>query len=90
MQITLAPGQCADVRAVEAIQLPSDQRIVADKGYDSDAFRQQIVAKGSQPCIPPRENRVTPSRWRRGFYAQRHQVENFFQRIKGLRRIGTR
>lgn len=90
LQLAVAPGQQADVQAVEAVKLPSDKQIVADKGYDSDAFRKAIVASGSKPCIPPRKNRVHPVSWNRGFYKKRHHVENFFQRIKRLRRIGTR
>ncbi len=90
LQLTLAAGQRADVQAVEAIQLPAGKQIVADKGYDSDAFRETIVAGGSQPCIPPRKNRVHPVAWHRGHYRKRHRVENFFQRIKRLRRVGTR
>ena len=89
-QLALAPGNQADVHAVQALELPSDKRIVADKGYDSDGFRQFIRDSGSRPCVPPRQNRVRPVAWHRGFYKQRRRVENFFQRIKRLRRIGTR
>ena len=90
VQITVAPGQCADVIAVQAIELPPDKHIVADKGYDSDAFRKEIVTHGGTACIPPRKNRLRHIPWHRGFYKKRHHVENFFQRIKRLRRIGTR
>jgi len=90
LQMAVAPGQCADVQAVEAIELPAGKRVVADKGYDSDAFRETVVANGSKPCIPPRKNRVHCVPWHRGWYAKRHHVENFFQRIKRLRRVSTR
>jgi transposase len=90
LQIAVAPGQCVDIQAVEAIELPVDKRVVADKGYDSDAFRETIIAKGSKPCIPPRKNRVRRVPWHRGWYKKRHHVENFFQRIKRLRRVSTR
>lgn len=90
LQIAVAAGQRADVQAVQAIELPAKKQVVADKGYDSDAFRQAIVARGSTPCIPPRNNRKYPARWNRGWYRKRHQVENFFQRIKRLRRVATR
>ena len=89
-QLALAPGNKADVQAVQAIELPSDKRIVADKAYDSDGFRQSVEQAGSKPCVPPRKNRVLPVAWHKGFYRQRRRVENFFQRIKRLRRIGTR
>lgn len=90
LQLAAAPGQQAEVRAVEAIELPAGKRVVADKGYDSDAFRQSIRTRGSTPCIPPRQHRKDPVRWHRGWYRKRHQVENFFQRIKRLRRAATR
>ena len=90
LQITVAPGPCADVVAVAAIELPPDKHLVADKGYDSDAFREDIIAHGGTPCIPPRKNRLRPISWHRGWYKKRHQVENFFQRIKRWRRVGTR
>ena len=90
VQITVAPGQCADVVAVQAIDLPADKHIVADKGYDSDNFRKDITAHGGTSCIPPRQNRVRHIPWHRGWYKKRHHVENFFQRIKRLRRVGTR
>lgn len=90
LQITLAPGQRNDVIAAQEIILPSGKAVVADKGYDTDAFRSQIGAAGSRTCIPPRSGRIAPPRWHRGYYARRHQVENFFQRLKRRRRLGTR
>jgi transposase len=33
---------------------------------------------------------MNPAHWHRGFYKFHHRVENFFQRIKRLRRVGTR
>lgn len=90
LQIALAPGQRADLKAVEAIKLPAHGRVVADKSYDSYAFRDKIFASGAKPCIPPKKNRVRRISWHRGWYAKRHKIENFFQRIKRLRRTGTR
>lgn len=90
VQLTIAPGNRNDAVAVEEIALPSEKTIVADKGYDSDAFRERIKKAGSQPCIPPRAGRRAPAKYHRGHYRKRHRVENFFQRIKRKRRIGTR
>lgn len=90
LQLAIAAGQCADVKAVAAIELPVAKRVVADKGYDSDNFRREIVASGATPCIPPKKNRVRPVAWHRGYYRKRHHVENFFQRLKRLRRVSTR
>lgn len=90
LQLTLAPGQMADVKAANEVELPRESHLVADKGYDSDAFRNQIRLNGSSPCIPARSNRKNPQAHHRGYYRKRHQVENFFQRAKRFRRIGTR
>ncbi len=65
-------------------------RIVADKGFDSETFRGRLQAHRSRACIPPRRDRLQPARYHRGYYRQRHQVENFFGRIKAHRRIATR
>ena len=85
-----AAGATADVVAGPAIPLPAGHQIVGDKGYDSAAFREEIRQAGSTPCIPPRKNRTKPVRWHRGWYRRRHEVENFFQRIKTFRGVATR
>ena len=93
MTLHLAPGQRADVRAVTEAPWPRGlrgKRLVADKGYDSDGFRAALRRRGGQSCIPPRARRHHPASWHRGHYRQRHKVENFFQRAKRYRRIGTR
>jgi transposase len=90
LQLTLAAGNRNDTVAAEEIVFPRKKKIVADKGYDSDAFRERIKAARSEPCIPPRVGRRAPAKYHRGFYRKRHRVENFFQRIKRRRRIGTR
>lgn len=91
--VHLAPGQRADVRAVQEAAWPrglSGKRVVADKGYDSDGLRALIGRRGGHTCIPPRARRHQPAAWHRGYYRGRHRVENFFQRAKRYRRIGTR
>jgi transposase len=90
LQLALAPGQRADVKAAEDLALPAAGHVVADKGYDSDHFRALIRQAGAQPCIPPRAKRRAPSPYHRGYYKRRHQVENLFQRLKRFRRVGTR
>ncbi len=59
----------------------------ADKGYDGERIRAGIVG---QPCIPARSNRRNPAKHHKGYYRRRHRVENFFQRVKRRRRVGTR
>jgi IS5 family transposase len=37
--------------------LPDTETPIADKGYDSDAFREALAGRGITPCIPPRAKR---------------------------------
>ena len=92
VSLSVAPGQAADVNIAQAATRPPLQgtTTVADKGYDSDGFRAQLRRWGSGACIPPRCNRLSPAYWHRGYYRQRHKVENLFQRLKRYRRVGTR
>jgi len=56
LQLTIAPGNMADVKAAETIVIPSDKRVVADKGYDSDGFRQEIAKSGGKLPAARREH----------------------------------
>jgi len=91
LAVCLAPGPQHDLRAVEPV-LASARRcvIVADKGFDADTFRQRLRAQRTRCCIPSKRNRRHPLPFNRGHYRHRHHVENFFGRIKTLRRISTR
>ncbi len=64
--------------------------IIADKGYDSDAYRAALKAKGIAPCIPTRNGRKDPASFCKTQYKQRHKIENMFGRLKDWRRIATR
>ena len=91
LRIILSAGQIADIE--QATALIKDQTvefIVADKGYDSDAFITVITAQGSQAVIPPRSNRLNPRAFDRHIYKSRNLIERFFARIKQFRRIATR
>lgn len=70
--------------------LPPTKTLIADRGYDSAAFRQALVVKGIEPCIPSSRSRKIPFAYDQALYRQRHKVEYLFARLKGWRRIGTR
>jgi transposase len=44
------------------VEVPPGTPVVADKGHDSDALRDEVEEAGSTPVIPHRKNRVKPSR----------------------------
>jgi putative transposase len=88
----LSEGQMSDHKGAFLLlsALPRAKQLLADKGYDSDWFRQALVERGITPCIPPRANRKVQYDYDRDLYKQRHKIENVFARIKDWRRVATR
>jgi transposase len=64
--------------------------VIADKGYDADAFVAQITAQGAQAVIPARAQRKTPRPYDEHLYKERHLVECFINKVKHYRRIFSR
>ena len=89
--LSLAAGPQHDQHAVRPVLASArGHRIVADKGFDADVFRQKLRQQRTRCGIPPKRGRRQPIRFHRGYYRCRHQIENFFGRIKIQRRISTR
>jgi IS5 family transposase len=42
--------------------VPEGTPVIADRGHDSEALRDEVEAEGLVPVIPHRRNRVRPSR----------------------------
>ena len=82
----------SDHKGTEALveRLPKATILLADRGYDSDHFRNKLKARGIIPCIPPRKNRKVQYQYDKDLYKKRHKVENMFGRLKHWRRIATR
>lgn len=80
---------CAPV-LVTTEPFPNPRAMLADRGYDSDSFRQTLLIHGILPVIPSRKSRSTPQNtdWRR--YRDRNRIERMFNRLKQMRRIATR
>ena len=64
--------------------------LLADKGYDGDAFRQNLLMHGILPIIPPRSNRKAPEHPDYRRYRDRNRIERMFGKLKQRRRIATR
>ena len=64
--------------------------MLADKGYDSNAIRPDLKARGIRPVIPPRRNRKAVMRWNRRLYRQRNRIERMIGHLKINRAIATR
>lgn len=67
------------------------EHFIADKGYDSEAIREQARAAGMNPVIPRKSNSKKPNpEFDSHLYKLRHLVENLFARLKHFRSIATR
>jgi len=89
----LTGGEAADCTAYDTlIDLPENppDALIADKGYDSDAIRDDLRARGIRPVIPPRRNRKATIRWSKRLYRLRNRIERVFGHLKINRAIATR
>jgi transposase len=90
--LLLTEGQVSDYRGAATVlpALPDAKIMIADRGYDSDWFREALADLGIEPCIPGRKNRKQPIQYDTERYKQRNRVERMFGRLKDWRRIATR
>lgn len=65
-------------------------KLLADKGYDSNRFRDAIAAVGAEAVMPSNRSRSQAIPYDREVYKERNLVERFFNKIKHFRRIATR
>lgn len=72
------------------IAASSGDYVIGDKGYDSDAFLQLVVASGAVPVIPPKSNRKAMREYDKHRYRERHLVECFINKIKHYRHLFSR
>jgi transposase len=87
----LLPGQRHDsVGAEPLLDGIEIGALVADNGFDNDALRQKLDARGATAVIPPKADRVRPIACDFAMYRWRHLVENFFCRLKQFRRVAAR
>lgn len=88
----LAPGQAHELPLAPALLARLPRRplwVVADRGYASHAFREQVWSLGARPAIPPKRNEppVACPAWA---YTNRNRVERLWGRLKEWRAVATR
>ncbi len=88
----LTEGQAHDGRSAAAMleRIGKGQILLADRGYDSDALRQSLKARGAWGNIKPMPNRVNVPSFSPFLYRHRNLVERFFNKLKHYRAIATR
>ena len=91
VRFVLLPGQRHDSVGVAPLLTDLDfSALLADKAFDSDVIRADLVDRGAIAVIPPKANRVATIPCDFEMYKWRHLVENFFCKLKEFRRIATR
>ena len=93
LAFVLSPGEAHDATAYdELMDLDEDrpQALLADRGYDSDAIREDSWFHGTDPVIPTKINRKVQRPVDPLHYALRNRIERFFNKLKNARRVATR
>jgi transposase len=94
--VLLTPGQDAEAPTFPKLwdqvkqQAQDVEEAVADKAYDSDELRGQLIDDGVLPIIPNRCNRVDPWPFVPKIYRERNCVERLVGKLKQFRRVATR
>lgn len=91
VRIILTAGQSHDLNAAPSLlEGLSCRHVVADRGYDSDAFLGLILASGAKAHIPSPSYRLIQRTVSKRIYRQRNLVERYFCKLKHFRRVATR
>jgi len=64
-------------------------RLIADRGYDTNAIRAAVAAQGAEVIIPSTASRRAPIPYDPVAYRARNLVERLWCRLKDWRRIAT-
>ena len=90
--LLLSEGQMSDHKGARLVldALPPASALIADRGYDSAWFCEELEAMGIEPRIPSSKSHKTPFAYDKTLYRQRHKVENLFAKLKDWRRVATR
>ena len=78
------------VAAALLAPLPPSSLCAADAAYDSDALRQFLIERGTQPVIPNNPTRKRLQPFDPEAYKRRNIIERTFCRLKDWRRVATR
>jgi transposase len=93
LHFMLSPGTRNDIVYAQEMLEPFDlcgKKILADMGYDKEAFCEYIRQRGGEPIIPSRVTNRIQREIDEDEYRERHLVENLFQKLKNHRRFATR
>jgi transposase len=91
LRFILTGGERNDITQAEA--LVKDLRaghVIADKGYDAEAFVLHLKGRDSEAVIPSRATNKVQREIDTHLYKERHLVENQIGKLKQFRRVFSR
>jgi transposase len=95
LALVLTPGQTHDAQVFTEVLAAVPEAVaidfaVADKAFDSDAIRWQLLERDIAPVIPSKINRTEPIEHDVDLYRERNRIERLVGKLKQFRRIATR
>lgn len=91
LRFIITAGQVGDVTAAPAlVEGFAYGAVLADKAYDSNAFRRCVTDIGAAAVIPSNRTRKILIPHDATAYKRRNRIERCFNRLKHFRRFATR
>ena len=91
VRFVLLPGQRFDTVGVPPlIEGIAFQALIADKAFDSNSIIAELDARGAKAVISQHPRRARPLPIDEEMYKWRHLIENFFCKLKELKRLALR
>ncbi len=93
VRLHLTAGQVSDFKGADVLlaDLPAGtEKVIGDRGYDSNRIRLSLAERNITACIPPKKNRKSKLPYNWHLYKKRHLIENMFAKLKDWRRVATR
>ena len=91
LRFILTGGERNDITQAQALVTDlAVAYVIADKGYDSEAFVSHLKGQGSEAVIPSRATNKVQREIDTHLYKERHLVENQIGKLKHFRRVFSR
>lgn len=91
LRFILTSGERNDITQAESlVDNFIAESVIADKGYDANAFIARLAAQHSRVVIPSKANRKAERTIDTHLYKERHLIENQIGKLKHFRRVFSR
>ena len=91
LRFILTGGERNDItQAEELIENFTADYVIADKGYDAEAFVVRLKERNSEAVIPSRVKNKVQRKTDENLYKERHLIEDQIGKLKQFRRVFSR